>query len=174
MHSARRVALLVPSLLLAAGALWAHNQSPRASVSQQIGDAKVTVDYSRPGVKGREIWGALVPYGQVWKTGADQMTNITLDHELSVGGHRLPAGTYGILAIPGEKSFTLILTKRADIFRPTDYKGPDEDALRLELEPQRTADSKERLEFSFDQPDMSSAQLVLHWEHLEVSVPISE
>ena len=163
---------LAIALLLVAVPLIAHNKSPRAEVSQMVGMTKVTVDYGRPGVKGRAIWGELVPFGQIWKTGADRMTNITFSKDIKVNGTQLAAGTYGILTLPEKDSWTLILTKRADIHMPNTYK-PEDDALRIEVKPQ-SAEFCERLMFTFDNLEMTSADLVLHWDKVKVSVPIEE
>jgi hypothetical protein len=164
--------LVVLSLLFLLSPVFAHNQSPRAEVSQMIGMAKVTVDYGRPGVKGRVIWGELVPYGKLWKTGADRMTNITLSAPLKVNGTQLQAGTYGVLSIPEASQWTIILTKRADIHMPSTYK-PEDDALRVVLAPE-AAEFQERLQFTFDNLEMSSADLVLHWEKQRVRLHLAE
>ena len=157
--------LVVPAL--------AHDASPRASVSQRIGMSEVTVDYGRPGVKDRAIWGELVPYGEPWKTGADAMTTLELGGDLVVVGTKLAAGKYGILTIPGEDEWTVVITKRADIHRPDTYDPAADDALRLELVPE-AAPHQERLQFTFDDLTMTSADLILHWEKKRVRIPISE
>lgn len=159
--------------LLVGSPLLAHNASPRASVSQMIGMSKVTVDYGRPGVKERAIWGELVPYGQPWKTGADAMTTLELGGDLQVGGTKLPAGKYGILTIPAADSWTIVITKRPDIHRPSEYDPAADDALRLTVVPE-TAPHQERLQFTFDNLTMTGADLVLHWETKRVRIPISE
>ncbi|HVS13789.1 MAG TPA: DUF2911 domain-containing protein [Thermoanaerobaculia bacterium] len=170
---ARTAAALGAVVLLVGAPLLAHNASPRASVSQMIGMSKVTVDYGRPGVKERAIWGELVPYGEVWKTGADAMTTLELGGDLEVGGTKLAAGTYGILTIPEEGQWTVVVTKRADIHRPSTYDPAADDALRLTLVPE-TAPHQERLQFTFDELTMTGADLVLHWETKRVRIPISE
>jgi len=168
------VVALVPVLAaVLAAPLLAHNASPRGSVSQMIGMSKVTVDYGRPGVKERVIWGELVPYGEPWKTGADAMTTLELGGDLVVGGTKLAAGKYGILTIPSAEQWTVVITKRPDIHRPDTYDPAADDALRLELTPE-TAEHQERLQFTFDDLSMNSADLVLHWETKRVRIPISE
>jgi hypothetical protein len=161
------------AVLLAAAPTLAHNASPRASVSQMVGMSKVTVDYGRPGVKERAIWGELVPYGEPWKTGADAMTTLELGGPVKVGGTELPAGKYGILTIPAADKWTVVITKRADIHRPNTYDPANDDAVRLELVPE-TAEHQERLQFTFDNLTMDSAELVLHWEKKRVRIPLSE
>jgi hypothetical protein len=140
--------------------------SPTASVSQYVGITQLTVQYSRPGVKGRQIWGALVPYGEVWRSGANENTTLTLSTAAKIEGTEVPAGTYGLQTIPGESEWTLILSKDADAWGAFDYK-PENDAMRATVKP-RAAAHQERLSFRFDDLSDTAATLVLHWEKLEV------
>lgn len=160
------------ALILVAQPAATHNMSPRAGTTQHVGTVVVTVDYSRPAVRGRAIWGELVPYGQVWKTGADRMTTITFSKDVKVMGQALAAGSYGLLSIPGAGNWTLLVTKRTDLHRPGDYT-PEADALRLVIVPEAAA-HQERLEFRFENLEMASADLVLHWEKVKLRVPLSE
>jgi DUF2911 family protein len=158
--------------LAAAGAALAQTQfqtprpSPAASVSQTIGVTEVTIRYSRPGVKGRQIWGGLVPYNEVWRTGANENTTIQFSTPVKVEGHELPAGSYGLQTIPTEGDWTLILSKDADLWGAFDYKQ-EHDALRVPLKPQ-PADPRERMSFEFDDLTDNSATVVLRWEKLAV------
>ena len=94
--------------------LFAPRPSPGALVTQTIGLTDVTIRYSRPGVKGRKIWGALVPYGEVWRTGANENTTITFSTAVKVENKELPTGTYDVQTIPTKKDWTLILSKDTD------------------------------------------------------------
>ena len=106
------------ALLLASGPAAADLELPRpspfAKVSQDIGLTTVTVDYSSPGVKGRKIWGGLVPYDKQWRTGANRATKITFSRDVTFAGKPVPAGTYALFTIPGKTDWTVILNKRAD------------------------------------------------------------
>jgi hypothetical protein len=143
--------------------------SPNASVSQNIGVTEVTVHYSRPGVKGRKIWGGLVPYGEVWRTGANENTTIRFSTPVKVQGHDLPAGLYGLQTLPTEGEWTLILSKDADQWGAFSY-NKEHDALRAGIKPQ-PAESQERMSFEFTDLTDTSAKLVLRWE--KVALPIT-
>jgi hypothetical protein len=91
--------------------------SPKATVSQQVGLTDVSIAYCRPGVKGREIWGALVPYGEVWRTGANEATTITFSSDVTVQGNPVAAGTYGLFTLPGKDEWTVILNRREAVGR---------------------------------------------------------
>ena len=144
--------------------------SPGASVSQTIGMTDVTLRYSRPGVKERKIWGGLVPYGEVWRTGANENTTIQFSTPVKLEGKELPAGIYGLQTIPTEGKWTLILSKDADLWGAFDYK-PEHDALRVELTPQ-PAEHEERMKFEFEDVTDSSATVVLRWEKIAVPFKI--
>ena len=109
--------------------------SPASTVTQEIGISRIELSFSRPAVKGRKIWGGLVPFGEVWRTGANNATAITFSHAAKVAGKDVPAGSYGLFAIPGEKTWTLILNKKAKQWGAYDYKK-EEDQLRWEVTPQ--------------------------------------
>jgi hypothetical protein len=160
------------ALHLAAGAAFAQQQldlprpSPNAWVSQMVGVTKISITYSRPGVKGREIWGKLVPYGEVWRSGANENTTITFSTPVKVEGHELPAGTYGFQTIPAAGDWTIIFSKDANEWGAFSYKQAD-DALRVQAKP-LPAEMRERMAFEFDDVTDTSAKVVLHWEKLKV------
>lgn len=151
--------------------LFAPRPSPGAVVTQTIGLTDVTIRYSRPGVKDRKIWGALVPYGEVWRTGANENTTITFSTAVKVEGKELPAGTYGVQTIPTEKEWTLILSKDADEWGAYSYK-PEHDAMRATVTPTSHEHMKERMEFYFDDLTDNSATVKLMWEKLTVPFKI--
>lgn len=140
--------------------------SPAAMVKQTIGLNEVAVTYHRPGVKGRKIWGGLVPYGQVWRTGANEATNISFAEDVTIEGQALPAGTYALLTIPGEKEWAVIFNKNAKAWGSFGYKE-DQDALRVKVTPV-SATNEESLSFRFQNVTLESAKLVLAWEKLEI------
>jgi hypothetical protein len=159
-------------LHLAAGAAFAQQQldlprpSPNAWASQMVGVTKISITYSRPGVKGRKIWGNLVPYGEVWRSGANENTTITFSTPVKVEGHELPAGTYGFQTIPTQGDWTIIFSKDANEWGAFSYKQQD-DALRVQAKPQ-PAEMRERMAFEFDDVTDTSTKVVLHWEKLKV------
>ncbi|MDP9121126.1 MAG: DUF2911 domain-containing protein [Acidobacteriota bacterium] len=164
--------LAVLAAALAAAPLAAQQQpslplpSPHASVSQTFGVTEVTLRYSRPGVKGRAIWGQLVPYGQVWRTGANENTTISWNTPVRIGGKELPAGTYGLQTIPTAGEWTVIFSKDADQWGAFSYKQ-ENDALRIQVKPQ-PAEPEERMAFEIENVTDSSAEVVLRWERLKV------
>jgi tetratricopeptide (TPR) repeat protein len=145
--------------------------SPACTVSQEIGISKVELAFSRPFVKGRKIWGELVPYGQVWRVGANSATTLTLSHAAKVAGKDVPAGTYGFFAIPGPKTWTLILNRKAKQWGAYDYKA-EEDQLRWEVTPQSGA-FLECLDYRILPRDAGSATVELAWESLRVSFALT-
>jgi tetratricopeptide (TPR) repeat protein len=145
--------------------------SPACTVSQDIGISKVDLAFSRPFVKGRKIWGELVPYGQVWRVGANSATTLTLSHAAKVAGKDIPAGTYGFFAIPGPKTWTLILNRKAKQWGAYEYK-PEEDQLRWEATPE-TGPLVECLDYRIVPRDAANAVIELAWEKLRVSFQLS-
>ena len=144
--------------------------SPAATVKQTIGLNDVTITYSRPGVKGRKIWGGLVPYGTVWRTGANSATTIQFAEDVLVEGQPVPAGTYSLHTIPGEKEWTLILNKEANQWGSYSY-DPAKDALRVKITPM-PGGPEEWMQFRFEDPTLNSARAVLVWENLQVPFTI--
>ena len=140
--------------------------SPNASVSQTVGITEITLKYSRPGVKDRQIWGKLVPYYKVWRMGANENTTIKFSTPVKIDGHELAAGIYGLQAIPTSGEWTIIFSKDADEWGAFDYKQ-ENDALRIEAKPQ-PAELRERLAFDFDDVTDTATKVVFHWEKLKV------
>jgi hypothetical protein len=140
--------------------------SQAASVSQTVGLTEIAIHYSRPLVKGRTIWGELVPYGQVWRAGANENTTISFSTPVSIGGHALPAGTYGVHTLPSAADWTLILSKNSSNWGSFSYEEKD-DALRLSLKPESGA-MTEALVYTFEDPTETSVRVVLAWEKLRL------
>ena len=140
--------------------------SQKATVMQVVGLTDVTIAYNRPGVKGRTIWGDLVPYEAVWRTGANEATTITLSRDVKINGKPLAAGIYSIHTIPGKTAWTVIFNKAAEQWGSYEYDAA-KDALRLEVKPDQ-GPHQEWMSFSF--PDVSSdaATVVLAWERVRV------
>lgn len=151
-------------LLASAAGVDVYAQPPRpsqhGSVTQQIAQTKVTVDYNRPVARGRALFGALVPWGRVWCPGADNCTTIELSTPVRVNGESLAAGTYSLWAEPGQDQWTIIFSKAHPVFH-TRYPA-DQDALRVRVAP-RQGTAMETLAFYFPVVDGNHAELVLHW-----------
>jgi len=166
--------------------------SQKASVMQTIGVTDVTITYSRPGVKGRTIWGdplpeqastkadatlddqnirpkgaAIVPWGHPWRTGANEATQFTVTDDVLINGQKLPAGSYSLHSIPGKDEWTFIFNNVANQWGSFNY-DPAKDALRVKAKPQWMDQNKEWLEFWIDPINANSAQVNLRWEKLRV------
>ena len=140
--------------------------SPKAEVMQVVGLTKVTISYSRPGVKGRKIWGALVPYDNVWRAGADEATKITFTSDVKIEGKKLSAGSYSFFVIPNKKEWIIIFNKVSDQWGAFTYNEA-EDAIRLKMKP-KTAEFEEWLKYEIAKTGDYSANLSLHWEKQKV------
>jgi hypothetical protein len=144
-------------------------KSQAAAVSQRVANTEITVTYSRPVARGRELFGALVPYGQVWNPGADQATAIRFTRDVHVNDHHLAAGKYSVWAIPRRSAWTVILSSAADVYH-TPYPGEAHDALRLDVEPE-SGPHMEAVMFYFPLVEGKDAILRLHWG--ETVVPLA-
>lgn len=145
--------------------------SQRGTVSQRIGLSDITITYHRPAVGGREIWGKTVPYGKVWRAGANENTTITFTDDVSVEGKPLAAGTYGLHTIPDKDQWTIIFSKNATSWGSFSY-DEKEDALRVTVKP-HAAESVEQLTYVFDDVKPDSAAVTLRWEKLAVPFRIT-
>lgn len=163
--------LVVSTAAMAQPALKMPEASPKAAVSQTVGITDITVDYHRPAVNGRRIWGGLVGYGAVWRAGANESTKISFSTPVKVEGQTLPAGDYSLFMIPTASQVTVIFNKFTGGWGAYSY-DPSEDALRVNVTPQTVSDSQERLLYTFDDPTDKSTTLSLRWEKLRVPVKI--
>jgi len=145
--------------------------SQKASVMQRIGFTDITITYHSPAVRGREIWGKLVPYGQVWRAGANDNTTIRFTHEVTVEGQPLAAGEYGLHMIPNPEEWTIIFSNNNYSWGSFFYKEA-EDALRVKVKPARTEELREWLSYDFIDRASNYATVVLHWEKVKVSFKI--
>jgi hypothetical protein len=139
--------------------------SPNSSVMQYVGITKVEITYSSPGVKGRKIWGGLVPYDKVWRTGANDATEMHFSTDVKINGQNLPAGKYSFFTVPGETEWTVIFNSRTDI-EGLDYQE-DADVLKLKVKPE-TGGFRERMTFLIENNTNDAADIVLHWEKLRL------
>ena len=144
--------------------------SQQASVSQRVGLTDITIDYHRPGVKGREIWGKLVPYDEVWRGGANENTTLSFSTRVNINGKEVPAGKYGLHMIPTEKNWTVILSKDNAAWGSFFY-DESQDQLRFATTPKAT-DFQEWLSFTFDYVSANSTTVSLRWENLSIPFTI--
>ena len=154
-----------------APALEFPQPSPAAALKQRFGLTDVEVEYSRPGVKGRKIFGGLVPFGEVWRTGANMATKVTFSTDVKLGGQPVPAGSYALVTIPGATEWTVILSKVTGEWGTYAYDAKN-DLLRVKVKPVVLAEPVET--FTIDVGDLRdvSASLILSWEKTRVSVKI--
>ena len=145
--------------------------SPPATVKQQIGITDVEVVYNRPSAKGRQIFGALVPYDEIWRTGANAATTISFSTAVKVGGADVPAGTYELFTIPGRDAWTVIIHEHKSQWGSYAYDAAN-DVARLSVRPTPLSDAVETLSIGFGDMTPRSATLELAWEHVRVPVPL--
>ena len=146
--------------------------SPTQTLKQDFALSSVEVSYSRPAMKGRTIMGDLVPYGKVWRTGANSATTITFGEDVKFGDAPVKAGKYGLLSIPGQAEWTLILTKDLDVTSPSAYKQ-ENDVARVKVQPQEMPFSVESFMITFDDVMPSSMNMLLIWDKTAVPVTIT-
>jgi hypothetical protein len=145
--------------------------SPAASIKEQVGLASLAIDYSRPSAKGRKIFGGLVPFGEVWRTGANEATKITFGAEVTFGGQLVPAGTYGLFTIPEEKEWTVILNKVSGQWGAYSYDAKN-DQLRIKVAAMRLPEPVETFLITVADMKDDGANLTLAWESTRVSVKL--
>ena len=144
--------------------------SPAASVFEKIGTAKLTVTYSRPAVKGREIWGGLVPYGQVWRLGANDATTLEVSEAAKVAGHELPAGAYALFAIPAKDKWTVVVNSQAKQWGAY-FRDPKKDLFTFDVAPS-AGPHQEWLEFRIHPESARTVRVEMAWEKLRISFPV--
>jgi len=165
--------LALCSITIATAQLKIPAASPFQSTKQSFGLGEITIDYSRPATKGRVIFGDLVPFGKVWRTGANATTKITFSNDVKVGGKDVKAGTYGLFTIPGKTSWQVMLSKDLNLgANVADYKVENE-VVRVEVKPTILSNKIET--FTIDIADImpSSATLEIMWDKTRVPVPLT-
>ena len=147
----------------------AKRPSPPASIEGTIDGLGVAIRYSQPATKGRTIWGDLVPYGKVWRTGANEATTFEVDQDVLIEGEPLPAGRYALFSIPGKEAWTFIFNKVADQWGAYNY-DPKQDALRVTTKPEAADEFAERLMFYLGH----NGRVRLHWAYLSVGFRVEK
>lgn len=146
--------------------------SSTQTIKQDFGLGNIELSYSRPGMKGRKIFGDLVPFGKVWRTGANNATTITFSEEVMIGGTKVPAGKYGLLSIPDKDNWTMIISKQTDVTSPAAYKQ-DMDVVRVNVKPMSLPMSFETFTMQFHNVKPSSADIGILWDKTMVTLPIT-
>lgn len=162
------------SAILFCGSLWAQEMpqpSPSATVMQRVGLTDITINYSRPGVKGRTIFGDLVPYGELWRTGANKATSITFSTDVSIAGQDVKAGTYALFTIPQAEEWVIILNTNTELWGTGGYSQSN-DALRVTVAAGSGA-AAERFTIGVDNMTDNSADITLAWSTTKVVIPVT-
>ncbi len=166
--------------LLVSSHSWAQGDkstrpSPPATAKGKIKDANITIDYSSPSVKGRQIWGSLVPYNKIWRAGANEATIFTTDKDITVEGKKLPAGKYSLFMTPGEKEWTVIFNSQTGqwgIKNSGDANlDPTKNVLEVKVKPKTEKDVQEKLTYTVEDKMMDKG-FFLRWDKLKVFVSI--
>ena len=160
----------VAGTTLYASAQTLPKPSPGAEVEQTVGATEIQIEYSRPGVKGRTIFGDLVPFDKVWRFGANSATTIEIEHSLFIGGEELKAGTYSMFATPGKTSWTIVFN--TDTKASSDSYDTKKDALRVITKPVENSFT-ETFTLGFDNISDTSANIVVLWENTKVAIPFT-
>lgn len=160
------------SQLTFAQTLVTPQPSTTQTIKQNFGLSSIELSYSRPNAKGRKIMGELVPYGKIWRTGANQATTLTFGDDVTIGDKKIPAGKYGLVSIPDKDSWTLIITKQLDITSPAAYK-PENDVVKVTAKTMQVPDKVETFTMQFENVKGSSCDLKLMWENTVVVLPVS-
>jgi len=165
-------ALAISAIALPAQQDKSSRPSPPAKAECKLPNGKtITVDYSSPRAKGRKIFGGLVPYGQVWRAGANEATTFVTTSDITVNGKAVPAGKYTIFAIPAEDKWTLIISKKTGEWG-TAYPGPENDLARIDMKVSKTPSPVENFTIAFDQTS-AGCTLRMEWENTRASVDIT-
>ncbi|MFD2035894.1 DUF2911 domain-containing protein [Belliella marina] len=159
--------ILCTSVALKAQQIEMPQASPASSISQKIGLSDVKIEYSRPSTKGRKIFGELVPYGEVWRAGANAATIISFSTAVKIEGNDVPEGSYALYAIPNKSEWTVILSKNTKLWGAVGYNQAD-DLLRFKVKPSKTGTKYETMEISFIDMTDTGASVAIKWEQVGI------
>jgi hypothetical protein len=174
MKTGSRAILLTAAVLSVATLVWAQAKkraSPHETVSATIAGKTITIEYGRPYMKGRKIMGGLVPFGEVWRTGADEATTLTTNADLMIGGAHVPAGTYSLFTLPTEKGWTLIVNKTAKQWGAFKYEQA-QDLGRTPMKVTALGSPVEQFTIAIDSTGGSNGVIKMSWEKTQASVDI--
>jgi hypothetical protein len=171
----RKTLILALALVIVTTSAFAQVRTPRvspnASLTQSVGLTDITIKYSRPGVKGRTIWGGLVPYDQVWRTGANEATTITFSDDVTVDGQKLAKGTYALFTVPSRNTWAVVFNKQGEQWGAFNYDQA-QDAARINVTPQK-AEFREWMGFEINDITTDTAKVVLRWENVAVPFTVN-
>jgi hypothetical protein len=171
--SSRMLALICLSLpSMAYAQLDLPAPSPKARAEQRVGLTDFSIDYSSPGVKGRKIWGDLVPLDKPWRTGANAATKLTASKDFMLGDKAVKAGSYALYTVPGKTSWTVILNSSSENWGTNGY-DQTKNVATIQVKPQTMPASRERMTFIFSNTTDGSTQLDMEWEKIRLPIPIS-
>jgi len=146
--------------------------SLKALATGKIGNTVVTINYYSPAVRGRVIWGGLVPMDQVWVTGAHKATAIEFEGTVKIGDVEIPGGKYGLFTIPSKYEWTIIINKNWDQHLTDEYNQKD-DIVRIKVNPKTEEVNQERIRYVIEPRETKTGEIVVYWEKLEISIPIT-
>jgi Protein of unknown function (DUF2911) len=168
-----KVASLLTLFFVSTTALFAQIKTPQPSpfctISQVVGITDISIEYSRPGIKGRAIFGGLVPFGKVWRTGANKSTLLKFSTDVMLEGHKVPAGTYSLYTVPGEREWKIIINKKLDAGQ--NYVK-EEDLLSFKVKPKLRPLAVERFTIEIADVTDNSANIVLMWAQTSVTIKL--
>ena len=146
--------------------------SLKAEAIGKIGDTEIKVSYHSPAVRGRIVWGGLVPFDKVWVAGAHMATSIEFNNDLVIDGKTIPTGKYAFFTIPGKDEWTIIINKNWQQHL-TDKYDAKEDVVRVKVKPETEEPHQERLRYEIEADSKIQGEIVVYWEKLEISLPVS-
>lgn len=170
----RKSLLAIPLLtfIFAVSAAYAFQKpSPPGTAEVTLKGKKITIEYSRPSLRGRHVGQELAPYGKIWRTGANEATSLVTETDLTIGGANVPAGKYTIYSLPSEGTWKLIINKQTGQWGTNYDEG--QDLARVDMQKSQLPQPVEQFTISFDKKSDNSANLVLEWENLHLSVPVN-
>ena len=145
--------------------------SPTATISQAVGVSNISIEYSRPGAKGREIFGGLVAYDKIWRTGANKATNITFGENTLFGSEKVKKGTYSLFTIPGKEEWTILLNTETELWGVGKY-DEEKQSCQIKVPATKTADFTESFTIEFGSFNSFSAEIILCWANTKVTIPV--
>lgn len=146
--------------------------SLRAKAMGTIGSTNFAIRYHSPAVRGRIVWGGLVPFDRVWVTGAHMATSLEIDSDVTIGNTLVPAGKYGLFTIPGNDTWTIIINRNWEQHLTDEYDEKD-DVVRIIMKPEQEGTNQERLRYVIEAESATEGEIVVYWEKLEVSLPVT-
>lgn len=145
--------------------------SPKIVTKQKVGLATFNIEYGQPSMKGRKIFGSLIPFNKLWRTGANASTKITINKNIKIANNSVPAGTYGLYSIPNKDKWTIILNTKSNLWGSAGYKK-ENDLLRFTIPVVKTKSNTETLHIGFENFHLDGATLLIKWEHTLIKIPV--